>query len=80
MALTNAEKQARYRERHLKDVEGMRERLQAVVSIQAKRALESLARHHGATLAGIVERLALEEQARVTAGMDAEQFRQFVGE
>jgi len=39
-----------------------------------------LAKHYGLTLAGMVERLALEETARVTAGMDGEQFKRFVGE
>jgi hypothetical protein len=78
MALTNAEKQARYRQKNLKD--GNRERLQVVVSLHARRALERLAQHHGLTLAGIVERLALEEAERVTNCMDADQFRRFVGE
>lgn len=78
MALTAAEKQARYRERHLK--EGDKERLQLVVSLHAKRALERLARHHGMTMAAMLERLAQEEQSRVTAGMDNHQYRVFVGE
>lgn len=78
MALTAAERQARYRQRHLQ--EGDRERLQLVVSLQAKRALERLARHHGVTLAALLERLALEEQGRITAGMDGDQYRAYVGE
>lgn len=78
MALSAAEKQARYRERHLK--EGERERLQLVISLQAKRALERLAQHHGLTMAAMLERLALEEQKRVTADMDGEQYRGYVGE
>jgi hypothetical protein len=78
MALSAAEKQARYRQKHLRD--GDRERLQAVVSLHAKLALERLARHYGLTLAGMVERLALDEAARVTAGMDGDPFRRFVGE
>jgi hypothetical protein len=78
MALSAAEKQARYRQKHLKG--GDRERLQAVVSLHAKLALERLARHYGLPLAGMVERLAMEEAARVTAGMDGDQFKRFVGE
>jgi hypothetical protein len=78
MALSAAEKQARYRQKHLRD--GDRVRLQAVVSLHAKLALGRLARHYGLTLAGMVERLAQEEAARVTAGMDGDEFRRFVGE
>jgi hypothetical protein len=44
-----------------------RRRWQAVVSLDAKRAAERLARHFGLTVAGMVERLALNEAARVTA-------------
>jgi len=50
------------------------------ISLHAKLALERLARHYGETLAGVVERLALDEAARVTAGMDGDQFKRFVGE
>jgi hypothetical protein len=78
MAMSAAEKQARYRQRHIKD--GDRERLQAVISLHAKLALGRLARHYGLTLAGMLERLALEEAARVTTGMDSDQFKRFVGE
>lgn len=80
MAMTNAEKQARYREKHLKGVDGGKERLQAIISVNAKLALDRLAQHHGVTLAALVERLALEEASRVTAGMDGDQFKRFVGE
>jgi hypothetical protein len=78
MAMSAAEKQARYRQRHLRD--GDRERLPAVVSLHAKLALGRLARHYGVTLARMVERLALDEAARVTATMDGDQFKRFVGE
>lgn len=78
MAMTNAEKQAAYRIRKLKEGDG--ERLQAVISLHAKRALERLARHHGATQAALLERLILEEQKRVTAVMDDDQHRLYIGE
>lgn len=78
MAMSNAQKQAAYRARKIKEGDG--ERLQAVISLHAKRALERLARHHGSTQAATLERLILEEQQRVTAGMDADQHRAYVGE
>jgi hypothetical protein len=37
-------------------------------------------REGGLTLAGMVERLALDEPTRVTAPMDGDQFKRFVGE
>ncbi len=78
MAMTNAEKQAAYRVRKIKEGDG--ERLQAVVSLHAKRALERLSRLNGITQAAMLERLILDEQLRVTSGMDADQHRQYVGE
>ena len=77
MAMTNAEKQAAYRTRKINDGNG--ERLQAVISLQAKRALERLARHAGITQAAMLERLILDEQKRVTAGMDDDQHRAYIG-
>lgn len=48
MALTSAEKQQHYRERHL----GVRtkDRIQLFISVQAKAQLRRLARHHGCTV------------------------------
>ncbi|MDP2433805.1 MAG: RepB family protein [Gallionella sp.] len=78
MAMTNAEKQAAYRVRKIKEGDG--ERLQAVISLHAKRALERLSKHQGITQAAMLERLILDEQRRVTASMDADQHRVYVGE
>ncbi|HEV7856240.1 MAG TPA: hypothetical protein VGO72_04685 [Herminiimonas sp.] len=54
MALTNAEKQRRYRNRHL-GLGGKRELLQCLISIPAKRNLERLACHHGHSLTTMLE-------------------------
>ncbi len=78
MAMSNAEKQASYRQRKIKEGEG--ERLQSVISLHAKRALERLARHAGIPQAAMLERLILEEQHRITAGMDGDAHRDYVGE
>ena len=80
MAQNSAQRQAAYRQKHLKEMDGGKERLQAIISAPAKQSLDRLARHHGLTLAALVERLSLEEAARVTAGMDGDQFKRFVGE
>lgn len=78
MAMTNAQKQAAYRARKLVDGDG--ERIQVIVSLHAKRALERLARHYGMSQAAMLERLVEQEQQRVTATMDGEQYRVYVGE
>lgn len=56
MALTSAEKQRRYRERHL-GVDGSKERIQFFVSAQTKAQLGRLARHYGYTITRIIEDL-----------------------
>src|SRR5437660_10962146 len=56
MALTSAEKQRRYRERHL-GVHGSKERIQIFVSVQTKAQLGRLARHYGYTITRIIEDL-----------------------
>src|SRR3712207_2935692 len=49
MSKSNAERQAEYRRRHLHDPEGKLERINVLVSLQAKRQLERLASYYGAT-------------------------------
>jgi len=56
VALTSAEKQRRYRERHL-GVHGSKERIQLFVSVQTKAQLGRLARHYGYTITRIIEDL-----------------------
>ena len=54
MALTSAEKQQRYRERHL-GVHGSKERIQLFISVQTKAQLGRLAHHHGYTVTKMIE-------------------------
>jgi len=78
MAMTNSEKQASYRKRRIKEGEG--ERLQAVISLHAKRGLERLAQHNGLSQVAMLERLILEEQHRVTAVLEGDAYRIYLGE
>jgi hypothetical protein len=78
MAMSNAEKQANYRKRKIKEGEG--ERLQAVISLHAKRGLERLARHNGLSQIAMLERLILGEQHRVTATLEGDAYRIYLGE
>ena len=57
MAQTNAERQAAYRQKHLQDEDAGCERLNVVLDLSAKRALERLASAYGMTQRGILERV-----------------------
>jgi hypothetical protein len=54
---SNAVRQAAYRQRHLQDVDGKAERLNAVIDLRAKRALERLSKCYGCTQRTLLERL-----------------------
>ncbi|MHB1301809.1 MAG: hypothetical protein ACYCY8_13225 [Burkholderiales bacterium] len=57
MAKSNAKRQADYRARHLHDVDGKGERLNMVIDLTTKRALERLAKCYGVTQRQMLERL-----------------------
>ncbi len=57
MAQTNAQRQAAYRTRHLKDENGTSERISLVVDVHAKRALERLTTHYAVTQRAMLETL-----------------------
>ena len=58
----NATRQAAYRARHLQDVEGQGMRINTVVSIYAKNALQRLAAYFGVTQRQMLERVLDEAQ------------------
>ena len=62
MAKSNAQRQADYRERHLKDIDGTGERLNLIVDLHAKRALERLAACYAVTQRALLERLIREAE------------------
>ena len=57
---SNAQRQADYRVRHLKDVNGQLERLSLLVDLHAKRALERLASCYGVTQRSMLQRLLMQ--------------------
>ena len=69
MAKTSRERQAAYRERHLKTEDATKSRLNILVSDKAMLALKRLTKHYGTTQADMLEQVLLEEQRRVIAGM-----------
>jgi hypothetical protein len=61
MALTAAEKQQRYRERHL-GIDGAKLRIQLFVNVHSKAQLRRLARHYGYTVTKVIEQLAADAE------------------
>ena len=57
---TNAQRQADYRLRHLKDENAQLERLSLLVDLHAKRALQRLASCYGVTHRAMLERLLMQ--------------------
>ena len=67
----NAQRQAEYRKRHMK--EGSDQRLNVILGLDAKLALERMAKHDGVTNKSLLERVLLETQSRLLEDMDGEQ-------
>lgn len=57
MAQSNAQRQAAYRQRHLKDENSTDERLSLLVDLRSKRALERMAIRYGVTQRAMLETL-----------------------
>jgi predicted DNA-binding ribbon-helix-helix protein len=66
LTLTNAEKQARYRERHL-GVDGEKVRVGLNLNAGTRAKMGRLARHRGYTITALVEELVERAERRVTA-------------
>jgi macrodomain Ter protein organizer (MatP/YcbG family) len=73
MAMTNAERQRRYRQKHLKDETGGKERLSLMLDFRAKLTLDRLAKRYTVTQAELIERLLREEQDRLLETLNAEE-------
>lgn len=69
-AQSNAARQAAYRQRHLHDVDGQGERINMVVTVQAKAQLERLARHYGVTQRDALARVLAEAERKVVDGLN----------
>nr|WP_315430379.1 hypothetical protein [uncultured Albidiferax sp.] len=59
----NAKRQAAYRQRRLK--EGSDRRLNVILELPAKQALDSIAAHYGVTNKSVVERVLLEAHTKL---------------
>jgi hypothetical protein len=76
MAMTNAEKQRAYRERHL-GFDGEKSRMQLVLSVRSKFQLERVARHKGYSVTALVEELAAQAEHRIINRMTPKQHQDY---
>ena len=73
----NAKRQAEYRKRHIK--EGSDQRLNVILGLDAKLALERMAQLHGVSNKELLERVLLETQSQLLANMNDEQQNRYYG-
>ena len=74
----NAAYQATYRRRHLQDVDATGERLNMVIGISAKRALERLARHYAVSQRVMLEQLLTGAEKDVADGLEHDAYLHYV--
>lgn len=72
MALSNSERQSRYRKRRL-GIGGKHERIYCLVSITTKRGVERLATHFQCTITEVIERLVNERVSEVLSSLSEEE-------
>jgi hypothetical protein len=66
MPSTSAERQRRYRTRHLKHVGGTKARLQAFVDLRTMAALRRMARHTGESITHLIDQLVADAERAIT--------------
>jgi hypothetical protein len=76
MALSNSERQRRYRNRRL-GAGGKHERISCLVSISTKRNLERLAFHFESTITEMIERLINEKTQALLSQLDEQETQRF---
>jgi hypothetical protein len=79
MALSNAQRQARYRQRHLKSVDGEKVRLSLFLDLYARLRLERIARHQGCTVTALIEKWAAKAEQRIVDRMTPKEEHAYYG-
>lgn len=72
MVTKNAERQAKYREKHLKSEEGTLSRLNMMVDFKAKIRLERLANYYAVTKKEMLERILFQTETSLTDEMQGD--------
>jgi len=71
MAMSNAQRQAAYRARHLKSLDVLDQRLNLMIDLHAKCALERLALCYGVTQRALLQSLLIQGERAVIQHLDA---------
>jgi hypothetical protein len=80
MALSNSERQRRYRNRHL-GLGGKHERVNCLVFISTKRSIERLAFHFDCSITEMIEQLIQDKTAEILSNLDEDgQYRFLIQE
>jgi predicted DNA-binding ribbon-helix-helix protein len=77
MALSNSEKQARYRERHL-GVDGEKARVGLILNATTRAKMNRLARHKGCTITALVEELVESAERRTLAKLSGKALKVYL--
>ena len=77
MAITNAEKQARWRERHLKNENGTKLRAQFIFDASTKAQLKRIARHKGCSVTSLIKEWAASAERRITHQLSGKALKQY---
>ncbi len=79
MALTNAERQARYRERHLSrtSVDADKRFLRLTLDVSTRNKLTRIAAHRGASITALIGRWADDAEQRILTKATAAEQRQY---
>jgi hypothetical protein len=78
VALSNAEKQARWRERHLKNENGTKCRIPLTVEATTKAQLRRLAHHRNCSIPTLIAALVASAERRVTAQLSGKALKAYL--
>jgi macrodomain Ter protein organizer (MatP/YcbG family) len=78
MALSNAEKQARWRERHLKSEHGTKCRIPLTVEATTKAQLSRLTHHRNCSISTLITGLVASAERRVTAHLSGRALKAYL--
>jgi hypothetical protein len=80
MALSNAEKQARWRERHLKRENGTKLRAQFIFDVSTTNQLKRVAAHKGRSVAALIREWAASAERRITGRLAGKDLKRYYGD
>jgi hypothetical protein len=77
MAFSNAEKQARWRKRHLDSSDGTKTRLQFIFDSDTRAQLKRVARHRGRSVTPLIREWAASAERRIVAQLSAREEKRY---